>query len=93
MQQKLLGLLGDGRLHSGNALAQALGVSRAAVWKQVAQLQKLGLQVQGQAGRKIIPTPRPGRAALLECPSEGVDRSTAPGGRGVLSRRAPAVGR
>ena len=51
VQQKLLGLLADGQLHSGNALAKALGVSRAAVWKQVAQLEKLGLQVHGQAGK------------------------------------------
>ncbi len=30
----LLRLLQDGRFHSGEALGAALGISRAAVWKQ-----------------------------------------------------------
>lgn len=50
-QQRLLGLLADGQLHSGNELAEQLGLSRAAVWKQAGQLQKLGLEVQAQAGQ------------------------------------------
>lgn len=31
----LLGLLADGRIHSGETLASSLGVSRTAVWKQI----------------------------------------------------------
>ncbi len=50
-QQRLLGLLADGQLHSGNELAEELGISRAAVWKQVGQLEKLDLVVQAQAGQ------------------------------------------
>ena len=36
----LLALLADGELHSGRALAMRLGVSRAAVWKLVAELRE-----------------------------------------------------
>jgi len=50
-QQKLLGLLADGHLHSGNELAEALGVSRTAVWKHVRQLEELSIQVEAQAGQ------------------------------------------
>jgi len=50
-QQRLLGLLADGKLHSGTELAEVLGLSRAAVWKQIGQLEKLGLEVQAQAGQ------------------------------------------
>lgn len=39
MQSALLGLLADGRFHSGQDLAAALGVTRAAVWKQLRRLE------------------------------------------------------
>jgi BirA family biotin operon repressor/biotin-[acetyl-CoA-carboxylase] ligase len=48
---ELLRLLADGREHSGEALAAPLGVSRAAVWKQVRQLSAWGLSVEAVAGR------------------------------------------
>lgn len=41
----LLELLSDGAEHAGAALAQALGVTRAAVWHQVAQLREQGLAI------------------------------------------------
>ena len=41
----LLMLLADGRLHSGEWLAQALGVSRAAVWKGIEKLRERGVEV------------------------------------------------
>ncbi len=44
-------LLADGREHSGEALAAALEVSRAAVWKQVQQLSHWGLEVEAVPGR------------------------------------------
>lgn len=50
-RQRLLGLLADGYFHSGDALGSALGVSRAAVWKQVAALGALGLDVFRVPGR------------------------------------------
>jgi BirA family biotin operon repressor/biotin-[acetyl-CoA-carboxylase] ligase len=42
----LLGLLADGRLHAGPALAAHLGVSRTAVLKLVADLRELGVEVE-----------------------------------------------
>ncbi len=49
-QQRLLTMLGDGAVHSGNELAAALGVSRAAVWKQLQRLRALGVEIDGEAG-------------------------------------------
>ncbi len=45
----LLVLLADGRLHSGEALAKELDVSRAAVWKGIERLRGLGLPVSALA--------------------------------------------
>ena len=50
-QMLLIKVLADGQCHSGQALGQLLGVSRAAVWKQLQSLQGLGLVVHSQAGR------------------------------------------
>jgi BirA family biotin operon repressor/biotin-[acetyl-CoA-carboxylase] ligase len=50
-QQKLVELLADGRQHSGEEIAQALGMSRAAVWKQIHQLTDLGFAVAAQPGK------------------------------------------
>lgn len=48
----LLRHLADGRFHSGEDLAAAFGVSRAAVWKQLKQLQTLpGITVHAVRGR------------------------------------------
>ena len=38
-------LLADGRLHSGEWLAQELAVSRAAVWKGIERLRRLGIDI------------------------------------------------
>lgn len=48
---ELLRRLADGREHSGEALAAALEVSRAAVWKQVRRLDEWGLEVEAVPGR------------------------------------------
>lgn len=42
---RLLRLLADGELHSGERLAAALGVTRAAVWKTVGELRTRGIGV------------------------------------------------
>jgi BirA family biotin operon repressor/biotin-[acetyl-CoA-carboxylase] ligase len=42
----LLRLLADGRLHSGEWLAQQLGVSRAAIWKAVERLRHKGIDIR-----------------------------------------------
>jgi BirA family biotin operon repressor/biotin-[acetyl-CoA-carboxylase] ligase len=47
----LLVALADGRLHSGAELARALGVTRAAVWKQLSRLKNCGLAVEAIRGR------------------------------------------
>ncbi|MBC2680724.1 bifunctional biotin--[acetyl-CoA-carboxylase] ligase/biotin operon repressor BirA [Pseudomonas baltica] len=48
----LLDLLKDGHFHSGEALGEALGVSRSAVWKQLQQLQaELGIDVHKVRGK------------------------------------------
>lgn len=49
--QKLLTMLGDGAVHSGSEVAEALGVSRAAVWKQLQRLRALGVDIDGAAGQ------------------------------------------
>lgn len=50
-RQKLLHLMADGAFHSGTELAKALGVSRTAVWKQMHDLELLGLDVSAVAGK------------------------------------------
>ena len=49
--EKLLRLLADGEVHSGTALAHKLGVTRAAVWKCMQQLEALGVTVAAGAGK------------------------------------------
>lgn len=47
----ILAALADGHFHSGEALAESLGVTRAAVWKKVHALEKFGLSVFKVPGR------------------------------------------
>lgn len=47
----LLGLLADGSLHSGAALAAEMQVSRAAIWKMVGELRDLGVNVESLSRR------------------------------------------
>ncbi len=47
----LLTLLSDGEFHSGQSLGERLGISRAAVWKQVRRLAELGVEVDAVRGR------------------------------------------
>jgi BirA family biotin operon repressor/biotin-[acetyl-CoA-carboxylase] ligase len=50
----VLALLASGDSHSGPGMAQRLGISRAAVWKQVTVLRNLGLDIQsGDAGYRL----------------------------------------
>ncbi len=48
---ELLQLLGDGKNHSGQELASLLNVSRTAIWKQLAKLEALGLELLSQSGK------------------------------------------
>jgi len=47
----LLETLSDGKFHSGQALGESLGVTRAAVWKQLRALTGLGLTIHAVRGR------------------------------------------
>jgi BirA family biotin operon repressor/biotin-[acetyl-CoA-carboxylase] ligase len=47
----LLGLLADGRLHSGESLGAALGVTRAAIWKGTLRLRRKGVEILATARR------------------------------------------
>ena len=49
--ERLLHLLADGALHSGERLARELGVTRAAVWKLVAELRERGIAVASHERR------------------------------------------
>jgi BirA family biotin operon repressor/biotin-[acetyl-CoA-carboxylase] ligase len=62
---ELLRLLADGALHSGEELAAALGISRAAVWKRLQQLEEWG----------IAPDARAGSGYRLEAPMDLLDAS------------------
>ena len=48
---QILEHLADGAFHSGQQLAEQLGVTRAAVWKQVGVLTELGLPVERVRGK------------------------------------------
>lgn len=48
--ERLLSALADGRAHSGEELARALGVTRAAVWKRMSRLAEWGLDVVAVPG-------------------------------------------
>lgn len=49
-QLQLLQLLADGCEHSGQELANILGVSRTSIWKQLAKLNTLGVEVVSRHG-------------------------------------------
>lgn len=48
---KILHILADGEYHSGEELGAVLGVSRAAVWKQLQKLEALNVRLESQRGR------------------------------------------
>ncbi|HWP94598.1 MAG TPA: bifunctional biotin--[acetyl-CoA-carboxylase] ligase/biotin operon repressor BirA [Gammaproteobacteria bacterium] len=48
---RLLELLADGQFHSGEQLAETLGMTRSAVWKRIRALRALGLDVYRVPGR------------------------------------------
>ena len=48
---ELLALLADGEFHSGQDLADSLGVSRTVVWKQLHKLEELGLAAESSKSK------------------------------------------
>ncbi|MDO6565201.1 bifunctional biotin--[acetyl-CoA-carboxylase] ligase/biotin operon repressor BirA [Amphritea sp. 1_MG-2023] len=51
MIEPLLSVLADGKFHSGQALGEALGVSRSAIWKQIKAIEESGIEVFSVKGR------------------------------------------
>ena len=49
--ERLVRLLADGEMHSGERLAADLGVTRAADWKSVAELRESGVAVASHERR------------------------------------------
>ena len=47
----LLLLLADSQFHSGEELGEALGVTRAAIWKKLKKLELLGIRLHSVKGR------------------------------------------
>jgi len=48
---KLLEIISDGNVHSGEKLAKDLDVSRAAIWKSIRYLKTLGLEIEAIRGK------------------------------------------
>jgi BirA family biotin operon repressor/biotin-[acetyl-CoA-carboxylase] ligase len=55
---RVVARLADGRFHSGEDMARALGVSRSAIWKSLRAVRELGLEVHAVT-RKGYRLPRP----------------------------------
>src|SRR5512145_1068898 len=79
--EPLVRLLADGALHSGERLADALGVSRAAIWKIVADLRERGIPV--------ISVDR--RGYKLEQPVELLELASLRSAAACLQRTLPAA--
>ena len=47
----LIGILSDGRFHSGSELGRQLGISRSAIWKNICKFAELGLEVHAVRGK------------------------------------------
>ncbi len=50
-QKTLLQVLSDGQVHSGEALGRVLGITRAAVWKQLGKIEAMGVALERVHGR------------------------------------------
>lgn len=83
---RLLQALSDGRYHSGQALADALSISRTAVWKQVQRLQGLGLELQTRRGQGYC---LPGGLELLD--ESAIARALAGRGRSLALSVHPVI--
>ncbi|WP_447554932.1 biotin--[acetyl-CoA-carboxylase] ligase [Vreelandella sp. EE22] len=70
----LMRLLSDGKVHSGEALGEALGVSRAAVWKQLKKLEAMGVELIAVKGRGYrlarALEPLSGQSVVAKLPAE-----------------------
>ncbi len=51
LAQTVFAQLSDGEFHSGEMLAEAVGVTRSAVWKAIEQLREAGLQIDAHTNK------------------------------------------
>ena len=51
LSDQLVAMLADGQFHSGEAIGEVLGVSRAAVWKRLQALEAFGLSIESVKGK------------------------------------------
>lgn len=51
LDMRLMQFLSDGRFHSGEELGRSLGVSRAAIWKQLEGLRATGIELSAVRGK------------------------------------------
>lgn len=51
LTRQIFATLAAGGVHSGEALAEAAGVTRSAVWKAIGQLREMGLPIEAQTNR------------------------------------------
>ncbi|MEJ2346446.1 MAG: bifunctional biotin--[acetyl-CoA-carboxylase] ligase/biotin operon repressor BirA [Gammaproteobacteria bacterium] len=75
---RIVALLADGRFHSGQELGSALGISRAAVWKQLKALDALGVELFSVRGRGYA----------LASPVELLDRAKIRGQLDTVGRKS-----
>ncbi|MCD6048191.1 MAG: biotin--acetyl-CoA-carboxylase ligase [Gammaproteobacteria bacterium] len=61
--KKLLKILSDGKCHSGAALGEELGITRAAIWKLVQQLKDWNIEIEAKTNQGYC---IPGGMELLE---------------------------
>lgn len=76
----LIELLSDGQLHSGAELAETLGVSRTAIWKQVRRAMDAGVDIatiRGRGYRLVSPVDLLDEAALFDEIGSGRKRDLA----------------
>ena len=52
--RQVLNALSDANEHSGEAIAARLDISRAAVWKHISELRKLGYDIASATGRGYV---------------------------------------
>ena len=59
MTEQILSRLLCGQSVSGQALSEELGVTRAAVWKQISQLREMGFEIEacGGQGYRLVSCP------------------------------------
>ncbi|GHU65505.1 bifunctional ligase/repressor BirA [Clostridia bacterium] len=77
INEEFIGLLADGEYHTGEMLGERLGVTRAAVWKQIESLRERGIVIEsaGKRGYRMIAPDDPLFPPLLSVPGCAIEYS------------------